>query len=227
MTVAPQYKADLPYDSRKDFLPLALVADTPMTLSVRTNSPFKTVDDYIKEAKAKPGKVTFATSGVGSVAHLTGELFSQAMGVKLLHVPYKGAAPAMTDLLSGQVASIITSAASIDPMIAADKARALASFTTERIPTLNGAPTMQEATGKKGLEVPVWAGFFAPLKTPPDQAARLSEALVAVCNAPATREKFKELGSMATCGDEGTERVFDGDYERWRQVFKAADIKIE
>ena len=166
ITVAPHLNAKLPYDARRDFVAVAMVADTPMTLDVRAQSPYTSVADVLRDAKARPGQVSFGSTGNGTVSHLTGELFAQTAGVQLLHVPYRGAAPAITDLLGGQVALMVTSATSIEPMVQDNKARALASFTTARLPTLRGAPTMAEASGFKGLEVPVWVGLLAPAKTP-------------------------------------------------------------
>jgi len=154
ISIAPHLNPKLPYDPRRDFAAVAMVADTPMTLAVRSQSPYTSVAELLRDAKAKPGQISFASTGNGTVSHLTGELFAQTAGVQLLHVPYRGAAPAMTDLLGRQVALIVTSAASIDPMVEDNKARVLASFTTQRLPSLRGAPTMNEAAGIKGLEVP-------------------------------------------------------------------------
>jgi tripartite-type tricarboxylate transporter receptor subunit TctC len=128
ITIAPHLQAKLPYDPVHDLVPVALVGDTPMTLSVRTESPYKTLADVLRDAKAKPGQVTYASTGNGTVSHLTGALLAQAGGVNLLHVPYRGAAPALTDLLGGQVALIVTSVASIEPMVASGKARVLGTF---------------------------------------------------------------------------------------------------
>jgi tripartite-type tricarboxylate transporter receptor subunit TctC len=228
ISIAPHLNAKLPYDARKDFAPVALVADTPMTLSVRAQSPYTSVADVIKDAKTRPGQVTFASTGNGTISHLTGELFAQTAGVHLLHVPYRGAAPAMTDLLGGQVALIVTSSASIDPMVEDKKARVLATFTTQRLPNFKDVPTMNEASGFKGLEVPVWVGLLAPAKTPAAVVEKLAAEISAVCKLPETQERFKGLGALTTCG--GTKelaKVVNDDYERWGKVIKQGNIKSE
>lgn len=124
-------------------------------------------------------------------------LFAQSAGIKLLHVPYRGASPAITDLLGGQVSAIVTSSASIDPMVEDRKARVLASFTTARLGSVGGAPTMSEAAGIKGLEVPVWVGLLAPAKTPPAAIERLAAEILAICQLEETQERFKGRGALA------------------------------
>lgn len=227
ITIAPHLNPKLPYDPRKAFVPVALVADTPMTLAVRAQSPYRSVADLLKAARENPGGVSFASTGNGTVSHLTGELLAQATGVQLLHVPYKGAGPAITDLLGGQVASMVTSAASIEPMVHDGKARVLASFTSAPIAALNGAPTIAEATGSKGLEVPVWVGLLVPAGTPEADVGRLSAALVEICHLPDTLERFKGLGASTTCGG-ATElgRIIADDDRRWGEVIRKGDIKV-
>jgi tripartite-type tricarboxylate transporter receptor subunit TctC len=228
ISIAPHLNSKLTYDPRKDFIPVALVADTPMTLAVRAQSPYTSVADVLKDAKARPGQVSFASTGNGTVSHLTGELFAQTAGVSLLHVPYRGAAPAMTDLLGGQVAMMVTSSASIDPMVEDKKARVLASFTTQRLPNLKGAPTMNEASGFKGLEVPVWVGLLAPARTPSAVVEKLAAEINAVCKLPETQERFRGLGALTTCGgSKELAKVVNDDYERWGRVIRQANIKTE
>ena len=228
ISIAPHLNAKLPYDSRRDFAPVAMVADTPMTLGVRAQSAYQSVADVLRDAKARPGQVSFASTGNGTVSHLTGELFAQAAGVKLLHVPYKGAAPAMNDLMGGQVSTIVTSAASIDPLVESGKARALASFTSARLASLRGAPTMTEAAGISGLEVPVWVGVLAPAGTPTPVLERLAEEIVAICRLPETQERFKGLGAQPACGGpRELDKVVRDDLQRWGQVIRQAGIKGE
>ncbi len=228
ITIAPHLNARLPYESMKDFTPVALLGDTPMTLAVRAESPFQSVADLVKAAKEKPGEVTFASTGNGTVSNLTGELFALSSGIKLLHVPYRGAGPAITDLLSGQVASMVTSSASIEPMVASGKARVLASFTTVRLPSLKGAPTMTEVSGLRGLEVPVWVAVLAPARTSPDVVARLSAELQAICAEAETRERFEKLGALTTCGGPAEAgKVIADDLARWKSVIATGVIKAE
>ncbi len=228
ISIAPHLNAKLPYDPRRDFAAVALVADTPMTLAVRAQSNYTSLADVLRDAKARPGQVSYASTGNGTVSHLTGELLAQMAGVTFLHVPYRGAAPAITDLLGGQVAMMVTSAASIEPMVADSKARVLASFTTARIGTLKGAPTMAEAANIKGLEVPVWVGLLAPAKTPATLLEKLGTELVAVCKLPETQERFKALGPVPACGGaKELDRVIADDFQRWSKVIQQGNIKAE
>ncbi|NML46980.1 tripartite tricarboxylate transporter substrate binding protein [Ramlibacter sp. G-1-2-2] len=228
ISIAPHLNAKLPYDARKDFVSVAIVADTPMTLAVRAQSPYQSVADVLKDAKARPGQVSYASTGNGTISHLTGELLAQTAGVKFLHVPYRGAAPAITDLMGGQVSMIVTSSASIDPMAQDKKARVLASFTTQHLSNLPGVPTMNEASGFKGLEVPVWVGLMAPAKTPAAVVEKLSAEIQAVCNLPETQERFKGLGALVTCGgSKEMDKVVSEDYARWGKVIRQGNIKGE
>ncbi len=228
ISIAPHLLSRMSYDPLRDFVPVAMVADTPMTLAVRAQSPYTSMADVLRDAKARPGQVSFASTGNGTVSHLTGELLAQSAGVKLLHIPYRGAAPAITDLVGGQVAMIVTSSASIDPMVEAGKARVLATFTKSRLDAMHGAPTMSEATGINGLEVPVWAGLLLPAKTPPAIVEKLSTELVAICKLPETQTRFKALGATAACGNsKELEKVINDDYQRWGKVIKQGNIKAE
>ncbi len=228
ISIAPHLNAKLPYEPKRDFMPVALIADTPMTIGVRAPSPYTSVADVLRDARARPGQVSFASTGNGTVSHLTGELFAQTAGVQLLHVPYRGAAPGMTDLLGGQVALIVTSVASIDPMVEDGKARVLATFTGSRLALMRGAPTMNEAAGTKGLEVPVWVGLLAPARTPAAVVERLSGELLAICKLPETQERFKSLGALPACGGpKELDTVVSDDLQRWGKVIRQGNIKTE
>ncbi|WP_431125475.1 Bug family tripartite tricarboxylate transporter substrate binding protein [Variovorax paradoxus] len=228
ITIAPHLQAKLPYDPVHDLAPVALVGDTPMTLAVRAESPYKTLADVLRDAKAKPGQVTYASTGNGTVSHLTGALLAQASGVNLLHVPYRGAAPALTDLLGGQVALIVTSAASIEPMVASGKARVLGTFSRAALPSLGTPPTVAEAAGLAGMDVPVWVGVMAPARMPAASIEKLSAALVEVCNLPETRQRFAQLGAVNTCGGGAAlGKVIAEDSQRWAKVIKQGGIKVD
>ncbi|WPH14535.1 Bug family tripartite tricarboxylate transporter substrate binding protein [Variovorax paradoxus] len=228
VTIAPHLQARLPYDPVNDLAPVALVGDTPMTVAVRTESPYKTLADVLRDAKAKPGQLTYASTGNGTVSHLTGALLAQASGVDLLHVPYRGAAPALTDLLGGQVALIVTSAASIEPMVASGKARVLGTFSRAALPGLGTPPTVADAAGLAGMDVPVWVGVMAPARMPSASVEKLSAALVEVCNLPETRQRFAQLGAVNTCGGGAAlGKVIAEDSQRWAKVIKQGGIKID
>ncbi|MDQ0588872.1 Bug family tripartite tricarboxylate transporter substrate binding protein [Variovorax paradoxus] len=228
ITIAPHLQPKLPYDPVTDLAPVALVGDTPMTVAVRTESPYKTLADVLRDAKAKPGQVTYASTGNGTVSHLTGALLAQASGVNLLHVPYRGAAPALTDLLGGQVALIATSAASIEPMVASGKARVLGTFSRAALPSLGTPPTVAEAAALAGMDVPVWVGVMAPARMPAASIEKLSAALVEVCNLPETKQRFAQLGAVNTCGGGAAlGKVIAEDSQRWAKVIKQGGIKVD
>ena len=228
ISIAPHLNPKLPYNPRRDFATVAMVADTPMTIAVRADSPYRTLADVLRDAKANPGKLAYASTGNATVSHLTGALLAQAAGVELLHVPYKGAAPALNDILGGQLPLIVTSAASVDPMVEAGRVRVLATFSEAHLPNLKNTPTVAEATGLKGLNVPVWAGFLAPARTPLEQLDKLAAEILAICRLPETQDRFRGLGAVQACaGRAELEKMVAEDSDRWAQVIKRGDIKLE
>lgn len=228
ISIAPHASRKLPYDPKRDFASVAMLADTPMTIAVRMDSPFKNVADVLREAKAKPGQVAFASTGSGSVSHLTGELFAQTAGVQLLHVPYRGAGPALNDLLAAQVPLIVTSATSVEPMVEAKRVRVLASFTSTRLSSLIDAPTISEAAGIKGLEVPVWVGVLAPAKTSAERVEKLAAEFIAICKLPETLERFKTLGAIPACaGPKQLDKIVSDDTQRWGRVIVQGNLKLD
>lgn len=222
ISIAPHLYPRLPYDPVKDFAAVAMIADIPMAIVVRSDSPFRTADDLVKAARARPGRITVANTGNGSISHLTTELFAQRTGIQLLPVPYKGVG-AVQDLVGGQVEVLMISAASVENLVESQKARVLATFTTARLPGVGGAPTVTEALGIKGLEFPVWVGLLAPAGTPAPLLARLDQEIVAICNAPSSQEKFRNL--LACRNGAALARVIDEDRERWGETIRKAGIK--
>lgn len=228
ISIAPHLQAKLAYQPQQDFAPVAMVADTPMVVAVRTQSPFRNLADLVQAAKGQPGNVTYASTGNGTVSHLTGELLAQGAGLKLTHVAYKGASPAIVDLLSGQVASIVTSAASIESMVEGGKARVLATFTSAPLASLPGVPTVQQAIGVPGLVVPVWSGLLAPARTPTAVLERVSAEVLAICRLPQTQQRLRQSGAEATCaGGADFGKVIAADSERWKQVIQRGNIKAD
>jgi tripartite-type tricarboxylate transporter receptor subunit TctC len=228
VSIAPHLHAKLPYDPQRDLQPLALVADTPMTVAVRADSPLRSLADLVREARAKPGAVSYGSTGQGTVSHLAGALLAQAAGIDLLHVPYKGAAPALTDLLGGQIGAVVMSAASVDPMAEAGKLRVLGTFSRSHLASLGNPPTVAEALKLPSLDVPVWVGLLGSARLPADQARRLGEALLDICRQPDTRQAFAQLGATTTCaGPADFGRVIADDSQRWGTVIRQGRIKLE
>lgn len=191
--IAPVLRKSIPYDALKDFVPIALVAHGPTAVVVHPSVPVRTLTEFVQYAKANPGKVAYASSGPGTILHLTGELFASKTGADLLHVPYKGAVPASTDLLGGQVQAMFDSISNSAPHVKAGKLRALAVLTPARSPLMPDVPTAAES-GFEGLDFPAWIGMFAPAGVPRDVIAQTTKALQAAMAQPETRERLVQSG---------------------------------
>jgi tripartite-type tricarboxylate transporter receptor subunit TctC len=191
--IAPVLRKSLPYDAQKDFVPLALLAHGPTAIVVHPSVPVRTLAEFVQYAKANPGKLAYASSGPGTILHLNGELFASKTGTQLLHVPYKGAVPASTDLLAGQVQAMFDSITNAAPQVKAGKLRALAVLTPQRSPLMPDVPTAQEQ-GFQGLEFPAWIGMFAPANTPPAVIARIRDSLKTLMGQADMRERFVQAG---------------------------------
>src|SRR5450432_1235573 len=219
--------AKLPYDPHKDFAPVALIARSFNFVVVNANSPIKSIADLIQAAKADPDKLSYGTFGTGTSAHLAGELFKSLAKVNLTMVPYKGSAPAITDLIGGQTQVMFTTVASAASLIEAGQLRALAVTSVERSPAFPQLPTVAEA-GVPGYAAESWYGLFAPAKTPSDVIDRLNKsAAIAVQS-----EAFKKLGvneglAVVAKPPEELDRYLRGEEERWRKVIQDAGIKVE
>jgi tripartite-type tricarboxylate transporter receptor subunit TctC len=226
ITIAPNRPQKLSYDPIADFASVALLADTPMVIAVGAQSRYATLAELIADARRRPGELTYASTGAGTVSNLTGELLSQALDIKLVHVPYRGAGPALPDVISGRVDAMVTSSASIDPAVAGRQARVLATFTPSRLASLD-APTIGEASTLKGLEVPSWVGILAPAKTPAPVIERLARELTAICTEADTQERFAKIGALTTCGNAAAlKTVIENDLERWKTVISKGNIKL-
>lgn len=183
----------LPHDPVRDFTPIALVASAPVAVVVNPAAPIKSIQDLIAQARANPDKLAFGSAGSGTPGHLTGEMFAAATGVKLQHVPYKGSAPAVTDLLGNQIPMMFDPLQSVIPHVRAGKLRALAISSRERSPALPDVPTLQEA-GVKGFESTAWWAVFGPAKLPADVTARLRTEIQRITRSDAFRDKLGNLG---------------------------------
>jgi tripartite-type tricarboxylate transporter receptor subunit TctC len=224
--VNPSLMAKLPFDTEKAFDPVILLARGPNVLVVRTESPYKSVADVLAAARAQPGKVTYASQGNGTSAHLAGELFGNLAKVKITHVPYRGAGPAMTDLLGGQVDVMFATAAAIAPHIANGKMRALGVTTPKRSPAMKDLPAISETV--PGYAVESWYGLFVPAGTPADVIARLHAAAKKATDNAEFRKKIEPEGLTVSAGaPRELDEYVRAEGARWGKVVKENNIKID
>jgi tripartite-type tricarboxylate transporter receptor subunit TctC len=219
--------ANLPYDPHKDFAAVALIARSFNLVVVNPKSPLQSIADLIAAAKADPDKLSYGTFGVGTSAHLAGELFKDMAKVNLTAVPYKGASPAITDLIGGQIEVMFTTVASAAALVESGQLRAIAVTSAERSPAFPQLPTVSEA-GVPGYAAESWYGLFAPARTPADIVNRLNRsAALAVQSAAFRRLAANEGMVMITRSPEELDRYVRGEEERWRRVIDDAGIKVE
>lgn len=222
--INPSLYAKLPYDTQKDFSPVAVVASAPNALVVNKDFPAKTVADLIAMAKKEPGKLSFGSAGIGGANHLSGELFKQMAGVDIVHVPYKGAAPAMNDLIGGHIPIMFDTLPTVLPAAAAGNIRVLAVTSKERAASLPNAPTLDES-GVKGFEATAWFGLYMPAANNNEAYTKLVAAMKDILAAPETREKFATQGVEPgkLTGSEFTKFV-DAEISKWSGVVKTAKV---
>ncbi len=219
--------AKMPFDPIKDLAPVTLAASTPNVLVVHPSFPAATVKDLIALAKAKPGEINFASSGHGTPAHLAGELFNSMAGVKLVHVPYKGAAPALADLLGGQVQIMFSTMPPALPHVKDGKLRALAVTSRKRSPATPELPTMDEAA-LPGFEAITWHGVVAPAGTPAAVIARLNREIVAILHLPEVVERLSGQGAEALGSTpEEFASYIKSESVKWAKVVRESGAKAE
>lgn len=217
----------LRYDVVKDFAPVSLLTQGPLVLVATPSFPANNVRELIALAKAKPDTLNFASSGNGQSTHLSGELFNSMSGVKLSHVPYKGSAPALTDVISGQVPLMFDTMLSAMPFVNSGKLKALAVTSSRRSPVAPNVPTIGES-GLPGYEVFAWNGLLAPAGTPKAVVARLSEELKKAMQLPQVKEKFSAQGFTATWDTpEYFGNFLQDEVEKWTKTVKASKAKID
>ncbi len=222
--VNPSLVPKLPFDTDKAFAPVVMVARGPNVLVVRSESPLKSVKDLLELAKAQPGKLTYASQGNGTSAHLAGEMFENMAQVKITHIPYRGAGPAMTDLLGGQVDMMFATAAAVGTHIASGKLRALAVTTAERSPVMKIIPAIAETV--QGYAVESWYGLFAPAGTPADVIAKLNAAAKQATQTPEFRRKLEPEGLVVFTGTpQELDAYVKREEVRWRKIVKENNIK--
>ena len=225
--INPGLYAKLPYDHIKDFAPVILVARVPNVLEVNPAVPVNTVNDLIKLAKEKPGQINFASSGSGTSIHLSGELFKTMAGVDMVHIPYKGSAPAVTDLVAGQVQVMFDNLPSSLPQINAGKLRAIAVTSAQRSPALPNIPTIAES-GLPGFEATSWFGIVARAGTPPEIIAKLNAEIDRWLQSPAGKDLLLTQGALPAGGTpEEFATYIRAETEKWAKVIKASGAKVD
>jgi tripartite-type tricarboxylate transporter receptor subunit TctC len=222
--INPSLYATMPYDALKDFAPITRTAMVPNALVVNASAPFNSVKELIAYGKANPGKLTFGSSGHGSTLQMSGELFKMMTQVDMVHVPYKGSAPAVADLMGNQISMIFDNMPSALPHVKAGKFKALAVTSGTRVPQLADVPTMAEA-GVADYEVMSWFGLWAPARTPAPVVEKLNRAIVEILRTPEVQQKISEQGAVPSAD---TPAEFDSfiraETEKWNKVVKAAKL---
>jgi tripartite-type tricarboxylate transporter receptor subunit TctC len=217
----------LTYDPVKDFAPVALVAIQPNILVVHPSVPAHSVRELIAYAKSQPGKLNYASSGAGAAAHLAGELFKTMTGVQMVHVPYKGAQPALTDVIAGQCQLMFATSASVIPYIKAGRLRALAVTTAKRSPSVPDLPTLAES-GVPGFEAITWHGVVVPAQTPPATVARLNKAIDTALADPQLLERLNSLGAEVSPGSPQDFAAYIArEIPKWTKVVRESGAKAE
>ena len=222
--LAPLMLPKVPYDPHRDFEPVAMLVMSPQVLVVHPSVAANTVSELIALAKAKPGVLNFASVGTGTSPHLGGELFSSLTGTKIVHVPYKGTSPAMTDLISGQVQMMFTSMPTVLAQVKSGKLRLLGTGGTKRSPAIPNVPTIAETV--PGFELVTWYGVFAPARTPEAIIKRLNAAIGKVLADPESRDRMTAQGLEPTpMTPAEVRRYTQEETKRWSRLIKAAGIQ--
>jgi len=217
----------LPFDFARDFAPVALTTAAPNVLVVHTSVPAKSVKELIALAKSRPGQLNYASAGTGTAPHLSGELFNAMAGIRMVHIPYKGSPPAVTDLLAGEVALMFSPSSTVLPHVKSGRLRALAVTTAARLPSLPELPTVAES-GLKGYETITWFGFVAPAKTPQAIVARLNAEIVKVLALPEVRSPFAIQGIEVIGGTpEQFASYIRDEITKWAKVIRLSGAKAD
>jgi tripartite-type tricarboxylate transporter receptor subunit TctC len=227
LAINPTLYSHLPYDPVKDLTPIGLVASSPLLIVASANSPFHTLADVVKEAKAHPGSINFASSGNGTVAHLATVEFQKQAGIKLTHIPYKGASQGTTDVISGAVQLYVSSVPTLIGHIRSGKMRALAVTSAKRVGDLPNVPTVAES-GYKGFEAVTWFGILGPASLPKDMVAKLNADINKALQTPELKKQFDAQGADPLGGTpEQFARLIRDDLTRWGTVVKESGAKID
>lgn len=225
--IGPVLYKDVPYDPLADFTHIHLVGTFPSVLAVNGTSPIGSVRELIEMARAKPGDVTYGSGGNGTMNHLVGQLLALAAKVQLTHIPYRGSAPAMNDLMGGQITALMESLPTASGYFASKRMKPLAVSEEQRAPTLPDVPTFREA-GFPEVVATNWFGFSAPAGIPPEIAKRWEVEIAAALQSAEIKERFDKLGIRpGTLGSQGYTALIARELPRWREVIKAGNIRAD
>jgi tripartite-type tricarboxylate transporter receptor subunit TctC len=227
LAVNPALYASMPFDPLKDFAPIALISSQPLILVVNANSPYKTLKDLVDAAKQSPGKINMASSSNGTIGHIGGELFQRRAGIKMTHVPYKGAGAAVTDLMGGNVDCFFGNSQAVGGQVTGGRLRALAVTSPQRLASFPTVPTVAEL-GYPGFEAATWSGLVAPAGTPPAIVARLNAEANKALGSSELKAKLAEEGSTPLGG---TPQQFADfirkEHAKWGAAVREAGIKLD
>jgi tripartite-type tricarboxylate transporter receptor subunit TctC len=227
LAINPTLYPHLPYDPEKDLTAISLIGSSPLALVVAANSPYQTLADVVAAAKANPGGVNFATSGNGTVAHLATELLMKQAGIKLTHIPYKGAAQGAMDVIGGGVQLYMSSIPTLIGHIRSGKMRALAVTSAKRVADLPQVPTVAES-GYKGFEAVTWFGLLGPAKLPPDVTVQLNAEVNKALHSPDLQKKYADQGvDVSGSTPEQFAALIHNDIAKWGKVVKESGAKID
>ncbi len=220
--------AKLPYDSSRDFLPVILTTKVPLVLVTAANAPIKDLKDLIEQARGKSSPVAYGSAGIGAGSHMAGELLASMVGVKFLHVPYKGDSPALSDLMGGQIVFALPTALAATPHIKSGRVKALAVTSESRLPSLPDVPTVNESLGLREYSAVSWGGFMVPVGTPQAVVDKLNADIGRVLQSNEIKTKLQEQGAIVVGG---TSDEFGGflknELTKWKRVAGAAKIRLD
>ncbi|MBG9386638.1 Bug family tripartite tricarboxylate transporter substrate binding protein [Caenimonas aquaedulcis] len=227
LAINPSLYAKMPFDPLKDLTPIVAISEQPVVLVVRADSPYRTFADFVKAAQAKPGAIGIAQAGNGTVGHLAGELLERQIHAQIMQVPYKGAGPAMNELLGGQVPAYFGSSPSVMPQLAGGKIRALAVTSARRLGSMSAVPTVAEQ-GYPGFAATTWLGLVGPAGMPADVVNRISSETLKLLARPEVKEKLEFDGSEVTPGNpQQFAAHIKAEHAKWGALIKEANIKLE
>ncbi|MBS7777502.1 tripartite tricarboxylate transporter substrate binding protein [Acidovorax sp. CCYZU-2555] len=227
LSINPALYAKMPFDPLKDFTPIVEIAVQPVVLVVRADSPLRTLADFIKAAKAKPGDFSIAHAGNGTVGHLAGEMLARRAGIEVLQVPYKGAGPAMNELLGGQVQLYFGNSVSVMSQMNSGRVRALAVSSAQRLPVIGQVPTVAEQ-GYAGFDATTWLGLVGPAGMPADVVARVNKEVGAMLARKDVQDKLAFEGNIPVTGTPQQFAAFiKAEHTKWGSLIREANIKLE